>query len=49
MNENQIQMILQNHKEHLLECKRNDEPTIYWVGALDCVECLAEKLGVELE
>lgn len=49
MSEDEIKMILQNHKEHLLECKQTDELTSYWDGALDCVECLAEKLGVELE
>lgn len=51
MNENQIQNILQEHKEHLRECRRNDDGTmdVYWIGALDCIDNLAYKLGVYLE
>lgn len=45
----EIRIVLQEHKNHLLECKRTDEPTPYWIGALDCVENIAEKLGIELE
>ena len=44
-----IQEILHEHKEHLMECKRHDEPTSYWIGALDCLEYISEQLGVELE
>ena len=47
--EDKIKEILSEHKEHLKECKRNDEPTMYWIGALDCIDNIAEKLGVELE
>ena len=47
--EDKIREILQEHKEHLRECKRNDESTMYWIGALDCIDNIAEKLGVELE
>lgn len=40
--------ILQKHKQHLLECKENDEITLYWIGALDCLENISEMLGVDL-
>ena len=51
MNDEEIRLILQNHKDHLRECRRNDDGTmnVYWIGALDCVDNLAGKLGVELE
>lgn len=49
MNDNEIQEILQKHKEHLLECKSHDGSTLYWIGALDCLENISEQLGVDLE
>lgn len=49
MSDEEIRLILQNHKDHLRECKRSDESTVYWIGALDCVDNIANKLGVELE
>ena len=49
MTDNEIQEILQKHKEHLLECKRHDELTLYWIGALDCLEYISEQLGADLE
>ena len=49
MTENEIREILQGHKKHLLECKREDRNTMYWIGALDCVDNLALEFGVELE
>ena len=49
MTDNEIQEILQKHKEHLLECKRHDESTFYWIVALDCLEYISEQLGADLE
>ena len=51
MNNDEIRLILQTHKNHLRECRRNDDGTmnVYWIGALDCVDNLADKLGVDLE
>lgn len=49
MIDDEIRVILQEHKNHLLECKKTDDTTVYWIGALDCVENLALKFGVELE
>ena len=47
--EDKIREIFEEHREHLIECLRDDDITTYWVGAIDCVDNLAEKLGVELE
>ena len=49
MSKNEISVILQGHKRHLKECMEDGESRIYWIGALDCVDNLASKLGVEIE
>lgn len=49
MNEDEIRLVLQNHKDHLRACKICDASNVYWIGALDCVDNLADKLGVDLE
>lgn len=49
MTAEEIQTILQEHLNHLRKMKSEDKPTRYWVGAIDCVEILAEKLGVDVE
>lgn len=48
MTKDEISSILQEHKRHLKECMEDDESRIYWIGAIDCVENLAVKLGVEI-
>ena len=49
----EIREILQEHKNHLIDCKKADNPTIYsqgyWTGAIDCVDNLAIEFGVEIE
>ena len=50
MNTEEIQEILQEHKNHLIECKREDTNSkLYWIGAIDCIENISIELGVELE
>lgn len=47
MTEDEIMEILQQHKEHLLECAREDSNKQYWLGALDCVSNLSVEFGVD--
>ena len=53
MNAEEIQEILQEHKKHLIDCKKAESTTIYsqgyWIGAIDCVDNLALEFGVELK
>ena len=53
MNTDEIQEILQEHKNHLIDCKKADSNTIYsqgyWTGAIDCIENISIELGVDLE
>lgn len=45
----EIRKVLREHKNHLRECKEHDDPTDYWIGALDCVDVISEELRVWIE
>lgn len=44
-----IREVFQEHRNHLRDCKKEDDNSLYWIGALDCIDNLAQMLGVDLE